>query len=99
MQIPFAKQILIFLAALIAAFVLSLSIGYVRVYWDQWIASLGSGTGFSSPSEQEKLNLLESLKASNTPSVAERARVVENLDTSKEETSEQRKLDILKSLR
>src|SRR3989344_519797 len=98
MQTLRSKQLLILLAAIVAAFFLALAIGYVRVYWDQWMASLGNGAGFSSPSEQKKLELLASLKASSTPSVTERARVVENLETSTEETSEQQKLDILKSL-
>lgn len=97
MQIPYAKPLLVLIAALIAAFLLSLSIGYIQVHWEEWMGNLG-GAGYSSPTEQEKLKLLESLKTSDTPSVAERSRVVQGLDTSTKETSEQEKLNILKSL-
>lgn len=98
MQIPYAKQILILLAAVAAALLLSLLIGYIQVHWDEWMGNFG-GAGYSSPTEQEKLRMLESLKASSTPSVDERVRIMQDLDTSTKETSEQQKLDILKSLR
>src|SRR3989344_4429208 len=99
MQTLRSKQLLILLAAIVAAFFLALAIGYVRVYWDQWMASLGNGAGFSSPSEQEKLRILASLAATSTPTAEQKSKTLHSL-SSPESTgpTEDEKLEILRSL-
>jgi hypothetical protein len=93
------KPLIIIVLAFVAALAVTLGAMQLRSWWSARHSSGDNTRSASSPSDQQKLAILESLSASSTATVEEKSKTLQSLSSPAQKTpSEEEKLKILQSL-